>query len=50
MEYHKPVLLRESIEGLNIREKGVYVDATFGGGGHSKMIIKKFSATSLGNL
>ena len=47
MEYHKPVLLRESIEGLNIREKGVYVDATFGGGGHSKMIIKKLKGGKL---
>ncbi|MEM9142872.1 MAG: 16S rRNA (cytosine(1402)-N(4))-methyltransferase RsmH [Bacteroidota bacterium] len=38
--YHNPVLVEESLEGLNIREDGIYVDATFGGGGHSKEIIK----------
>ena len=41
MEYHNPVLLNESIEGLNIKRDGVYVDTTFGGGGHSKEILKK---------
>jgi len=41
MTYHDPVLLHESIEGLAIKPGGVYVDATFGGGGHSKEIIKK---------
>jgi len=41
MEYHNPVLLNESIEGLNINPNGVYVDLTFGGGGHSKVILKK---------
>lgn len=40
MEYHNPVLLKESVEGLNIREDGVYVDVTFGGGGHSREILK----------
>ncbi|MEZ5008364.1 MAG: 16S rRNA (cytosine(1402)-N(4))-methyltransferase RsmH [Chitinophagales bacterium] len=40
MEYHIPVMLRECIEGLQIVEDGVYVDATFGGGGHSKEILK----------
>ena len=40
MTYHKPVLLSESINGLNIKPNGVYVDVTFGGGGHSKEIIK----------
>ncbi len=44
MNYHDPVLLQESLEGLNIRNDGIYVDATFGGGGHSKMIIQKLSA------
>lgn len=40
-EYHRPVLLEESIEGLNIDPDGVYVDLTFGGGGHSKAIVEK---------
>ena len=40
MEYHNPVLLNECIEGLNIKPTGIYVDVTFGGGGHSKLIIK----------
>jgi 16S rRNA (cytosine1402-N4)-methyltransferase len=40
MEYHNPVLLQVSVEGLNIKPNGVYVDVTFGGGGHSKEILK----------
>lgn len=40
MEYHNPVLLKETVEGLNIKEDGVYVDVTFGGGGHSKEILR----------
>lgn len=44
MEYHNPVLLKESIDGLNINPGGVYVDVTFGGGGHSKEILKRLSA------
>ena len=40
MEYHNPVLLNECIEGLNIKPTGIYVDVTFGGGGHSKLILK----------
>ena len=41
MEYHNPVLLKESVDGLNIKPDGVYVDVTFGGGGHSKMILSR---------
>lgn len=41
MEYHKPVLLEKSVDGLNIQPNGVYVDVTFGGGGHSKEILKR---------
>lgn len=38
--YHEPVLLQECIEGLAIKPNGIYVDATFGGGGHSREILK----------
>ena len=40
MTYHKTVLLTECIEGLNIQPNGIYVDVTFGGGGHSRGILK----------
>lgn len=40
MTYHNPVLLTESVEGLNIKPDGIYVDVTFGGGGHSREILK----------
>jgi 16S rRNA (cytosine1402-N4)-methyltransferase len=40
MQYHDPVLLKECIEGLNIKPDGIYVDVTFGGGGHSREILK----------
>ena len=43
--YHKPVLLEESIIGLKINPNGVYVDATFGGGGHSKEILSNLNST-----
>ncbi len=44
MEFkHKPVLLWECIEGLNIKKDGIYVDGTLGGAGHSKQILKKLS-------
>lgn len=44
MSYHTPVLLTESIEGLRISSNGTYVDATFGGGGHSLSILKGLQA------
>jgi len=40
MDYHVPVLLKESVEGLNIKPGGTYLDLTFGGGGHSAEILK----------
>jgi 16S rRNA (cytosine1402-N4)-methyltransferase len=39
--YHKPVMLHESVDALNIKPGGIYVDATFGGGGHSREILKR---------
>ena len=47
MGYHSPVLLKECIEGLNIKPKGIYVDVTFGGGGHSKLILEKLKGGKL---
>ncbi|MFW2376292.1 MAG: 16S rRNA (cytosine(1402)-N(4))-methyltransferase RsmH [Cellulophaga baltica] len=44
MNYHSPVLLTESIDGLNIKSDGIYVDVTFGGGGHSKEILSRLGA------
>jgi 16S rRNA (cytosine1402-N4)-methyltransferase len=41
MEYHNPVLLKETVDGLNIKPDGVYVDVTFGGGGHSREIMSR---------
>lgn len=41
MDYHNPVLLKESVDGLQIEPHGVYVDVTFGGGGHSAEILKR---------
>ncbi|WP_183563853.1 16S rRNA (cytosine(1402)-N(4))-methyltransferase RsmH [Mucilaginibacter sp. SP1R1] len=43
-EYHTPVMLNECIEGLNIKKDGTYVDVTFGGGGHSREILKHLGA------
>jgi 16S rRNA (cytosine1402-N4)-methyltransferase len=47
MDYHSPALLEMTIEGLQIKPGGTYVDATFGGGGHSKAILKKLSTGRL---
>jgi len=47
MEYHNPVLLKECIEGLKINPAGIYVDVTFGGGGHSKEILKHLTTGKL---
>lgn len=44
MSYHNPVLLQESVDALAIKEDGIYVDVTFGGGGHSKEILKRLGA------
>ncbi len=41
MTYHVPVLLKESVDGLNIGEGGIFVDVTFGGGGHSREILSR---------
>ena len=41
MDYHNPVLLAATVDGLNIKPDGIYVDVTFGGGGHSKEILKR---------
>lgn len=41
LEYHNPVLLKETVDGLNIKPDGVYVDVTFGGGGHSREIMSR---------
>lgn len=46
-EYHIPVLLEQSIQGLNIKPDGIYVDVTFGGGGHSIEILKKLTTGKL---
>lgn len=41
MNYHNPVLLKESVDALDVKEDGVYVDVTFGGGGHSREILSR---------
>ena len=46
-EYHNPVMLTECLDGLNINPKGVYVDVTFGGGGHSRAILDRLDQDGL---
>ena len=46
-DYHHPVLLNESIEGLQVKPDGVYVDLTFGGGGHAREILKRLDGGRL---
>ena len=48
--YHIPAMLTETIEGLNIKPDGVYVDVTFGGGGHSRAILDRMHALETGDL
>ena len=48
--YHIPAMLQETIEGLNIKPDGVYVDVTFGGGGHSRAILDRMHALETGDL
>lgn len=47
MTYHSPVMLCESIDGLDLKKDGVYVDVTFGGGGHSREILKRLDGGKL---
>jgi 16S rRNA (cytosine1402-N4)-methyltransferase len=47
MVYHIPALLKESIDGLNLKPDGIYVDVTFGGGGHSMEILKRIKGGKL---
>lgn len=44
-EYHMPVLLKEAVDGLDVRPGGIYVDLTFGGGGHSREILRRLEGT-----
>ena len=46
--YHIPAMLRETIQGLNVQPSGLYVDVTFGGGGHSKAILEALRAVQDG--
>jgi 16S rRNA (cytosine1402-N4)-methyltransferase len=44
MDYHNPVLLKQTVDGLNIKPDGIYVDVTFGGGGHSREILGRLGS------
>ncbi len=46
-EYHKPALLEESLSALNVKDSGIYLDATFGGGGHSQAILSRLKTGKL---
>ena len=48
VEYHIPAMLNETIQGLNIQPNGLYVDVTFGGGGHSRGILEALRAVQSG--
>ena len=43
-KYHVPVLLKETVDGLDVKPNGIYVDVTFGGGGHSKEILSRLGS------
>ena len=45
--YHLPVMLAECLEGMNLQPGGVYVDVTFGGGGHSRAILDRLAGTGV---
>lgn len=47
MEYHKTVLLKDSVDALNVTENGIYIDVTYGGGGHSKEILSRNNSCTL---
>ena len=48
MEFeHKPVMLEECIEGLNIKPNGIYIDGTIGGAGHSREIVKRLNENGM---
>ena len=48
--YHRPVLLKESIDGLLLKEGGIYIDLTFGGGGHTKEILRQLDGKGIGRV
>ena len=48
--YHVPVLLNESIDALCLKPGGVYVDVTFGGGGHSREILRRLDPTATSSV